>query len=92
MADLEAIRDVHLRGAFFVTQPAYRVMREHGYGRILFTTSSSGIFGNFGQANYAAAKTGSPRRSDDDQGLTVENPCVRPGHRLNESDRQNQPN
>jgi len=58
VADLEAILDVHLRGAFFVTQPAYRVMKERGYGRILFTTSSSGIFGNFGQTNYAAAKTG----------------------------------
>jgi len=58
VADLEAVLDVHLRGAFFVTQPAYRVMKERGYGRILFTTSSSGIYGNFGQANYAAAKTG----------------------------------
>jgi len=58
VADLESVLDVHLRGAFFVTQPAYRAMKERGYGRILFTTSSSGIFGNFGQANYAAAKTG----------------------------------
>jgi NAD(P)-dependent dehydrogenase (short-subunit alcohol dehydrogenase family) len=58
IADFEAVLDVHLRGAFFVTQPAYRVMRERGYGRVLFTTSGSGIFGNFGQANYAAAKTG----------------------------------
>ena len=57
-ADLEAVLDVHLRGAFHVTQPAFRVMKERGYGRIVFTSSSSGIFGNFGQTNYAAAKTG----------------------------------
>ena len=56
--DLEAILDVHLRGAFFVTQPAFRVMKERGYGRVLFTSSSSGIWGNFGQTNYGAAKTG----------------------------------
>jgi NAD(P)-dependent dehydrogenase (short-subunit alcohol dehydrogenase family) len=57
-ADLEAILDVHLRGAFFVTQPAFQLMKERGYGRILFTSSASGIWGNFGQSNYAAAKTG----------------------------------
>ncbi|MCH2170641.1 SDR family NAD(P)-dependent oxidoreductase [Myxococcota bacterium] len=57
-ADLDIILDVHLRGAFFVTQPAFRLMKEKGYGRIVLTSSSSGIFGNFGQANYAAAKTG----------------------------------
>jgi len=58
VADLDAILDVHLKGAFFVTQPAFRVMKERGYGRILFTSSSSGIWGNFGQTNYGAAKTG----------------------------------
>jgi NAD(P)-dependent dehydrogenase (short-subunit alcohol dehydrogenase family) len=57
-ADLEAVLDVHLRGSFHVTQPAFRVMKERGYGRILFITSASGLFGNFGQANYAAAKMG----------------------------------
>lgn len=56
--DIRAVLDVHLFGAFHVTQPAYRVMRDHGYGRILFTSSASGIWGNFGQASYAAAKTG----------------------------------
>jgi NAD(P)-dependent dehydrogenase (short-subunit alcohol dehydrogenase family) len=56
--DLEAILDVHLKGAFYVTQPAFRVMKERAYGRILFTASSSGLFGNFGQSNYGAAKTG----------------------------------
>jgi NAD(P)-dependent dehydrogenase (short-subunit alcohol dehydrogenase family) len=56
--DLEAVLDVHLRGAFNVTKPAYQQMRAQGYGRVLFTTSASGLYGNFGQANYAAGKTG----------------------------------
>jgi NAD(P)-dependent dehydrogenase (short-subunit alcohol dehydrogenase family) len=50
--------DVHLKGAFFVSQPAFKVMKEKGYGRIVHTTSAAGLFGNFGQANYAAAKMG----------------------------------
>ena len=49
---------VHLRGAFYVTQPAWVHMREQSYGRIVVTSSSAGIFGNFGQANYGAAKMG----------------------------------
>ena len=56
--DLEAVLSVHLRAAFYVTQPAFRVMKGNGYGRILLTTSTSGVFGQFGQTNYAAAKTG----------------------------------
>ena len=56
--DLEAVIDVHLKGAFYVSQPAFRVMKERGYGRFLFTSSASGIFGNFGQTNYGAAKMG----------------------------------
>ena len=52
------VMDVHLHGAYNVTKPAWRNMRENQYGRIVFTTSVSGLFGNFGQANYAAAKTG----------------------------------
>ena len=52
----DAVVGVHLRGAFCVTQPAVAVMREHGYGRIIMTASTSGIFGNFGQTNYGAAK------------------------------------
>jgi hypothetical protein len=43
-------------GAFHVTQPAFRVMKERGYGRILNTTSGAGVWGNFGQASYGAAK------------------------------------
>jgi NAD(P)-dependent dehydrogenase (short-subunit alcohol dehydrogenase family) len=56
--DLEAVIDVHLKGAFFVSQPAFRVMKEHNYGRFVFTASGAGIFGNFGQTNYGAAKMG----------------------------------
>ncbi len=52
------VLDVHLRGAFNVTQPAWPHMREQGYGRVLCTASGAGIFGNFGQANYGAAKMG----------------------------------
>jgi NAD(P)-dependent dehydrogenase (short-subunit alcohol dehydrogenase family) len=56
--ELDPVLDVHLRGSFFVTLPAWRVMRERGYGRVVFTSSASGILGNFGQANYGAAKMG----------------------------------
>ncbi|MBM4335810.1 MAG: SDR family oxidoreductase [Deltaproteobacteria bacterium] len=56
--DLEIVLDVHLKGAFYVSQPAYRVMKEQNYGRFLFTASAAGIFGNFGQTNYGAAKMG----------------------------------
>jgi len=55
---LEPVIDVHLKGAFYVTQPAYVIMREKGYGRIVNTSSNSGILGNFGQSNYGAAKMG----------------------------------
>ena len=58
MSDVHAVLDVHLRGAFHVTQPAFRVMKEKNYGRIVYTASASGIFGNFGQSNYGAAKMG----------------------------------
>jgi NAD(P)-dependent dehydrogenase (short-subunit alcohol dehydrogenase family) len=56
--DLEAVLRVHLYGAFHVTQPAFRLMKAAGYGRLLFTTSAAGLFGNFGQTNYSAAKMG----------------------------------
>jgi len=56
--DLEAVVDVHLKGAFFVSQPAFRAMKENNYGRFVFTSSGAGIFGNFGQTNYGAAKMG----------------------------------
>ena len=57
-AMIDSVIDVHLKGAFYVTQPAFSLMREQGYGRIINTSSASGLFGNFGQANYGAAKAG----------------------------------
>ena len=56
--DITDVLDVHLGGAFWVTRPAWPLLREQGYGRVVFTTSLSGLIGNFGQANYGAAKTG----------------------------------
>lgn len=58
VAEIEAVLEVHLRGAFYVSQPAFRVMKDSGYGRFVFTSSNAGLFGNFGQANYGAAKAG----------------------------------
>jgi NAD(P)-dependent dehydrogenase (short-subunit alcohol dehydrogenase family) len=55
---LEAVLDVHVKGAFYVTQAAWASMRENNYGRIVNTSSAAGIFGNFGQTNYGAAKAG----------------------------------
>jgi putative sterol carrier protein len=49
---------VHLNGAYHVTRPAFIKMRENRYGRIIFTTSAAGLYGNFGQTNYSSAKTG----------------------------------
>src|SRR5690242_561064 len=56
--DWDLIYRVHVLGAFRVTKAAWEPMREAGYGRILFTASAAGIYGNFGQANYAMAKLG----------------------------------
>jgi NAD(P)-dependent dehydrogenase (short-subunit alcohol dehydrogenase family) len=57
-AELNAVLDVHVHGAFNVTRPAWRLMRDAGYGRVLFTTSAAGLWGNFGQTNYSTAKAG----------------------------------
>lgn len=54
--EFEPVFDVHVKGAFFVTRPAYEHMKERRYGRIVNTSSGSGLFGSFGQAAYAAAK------------------------------------
>ncbi len=54
----QIVLDVHLNGAYNVTRPALGVMKEKGYGRILMTTSAAGLYGNFGQTNYTAAKMG----------------------------------
>jgi NAD(P)-dependent dehydrogenase (short-subunit alcohol dehydrogenase family) len=56
--DFEAVLDVHLRGAFHVVRPAFALMCQAGYGRIVLTSSVSGLYGNHQVANYAAAKTG----------------------------------
>jgi NAD(P)-dependent dehydrogenase (short-subunit alcohol dehydrogenase family) len=55
---ISPVIDVHLKGAFYVTRPAWIKMREQGYGRVINTSSNSGLTGNFGQTNYAAAKLG----------------------------------
>ena len=55
---LEPVIAVHLLGAFYVTLPAWKIMREKGYGRVVNTSSNSGLLGNFGQSNYGAAKLG----------------------------------
>jgi NAD(P)-dependent dehydrogenase (short-subunit alcohol dehydrogenase family)/acyl dehydratase/putative sterol carrier protein len=57
-AEWEAVRSVHLDGAYHVTRPAFVQMRAAGYGRIVVTTSAAGLYGNFGQTNYSAAKMG----------------------------------
>ncbi|MGD9058263.1 MAG: SDR family NAD(P)-dependent oxidoreductase [Desulfobacterales bacterium] len=54
--DWRAVLGVHLNGAYFVTRPAMAAMKENGYGRIVMTTSAAGLYGNFGQSNYSAAK------------------------------------
>ncbi len=56
--DWDLIYDVHVRGAFKVTHAAWPHMRDAGYGRIIFTASAAGIYGNFGQTNYSMAKLG----------------------------------
>ena len=54
----DAVVAVHLKGAYCVTKPAMILMKEQGYGRIVMTSSTSGMLGNFGQSNYGAAKMG----------------------------------
>ncbi len=56
LANFNAVRDVHLMGAFYVTRAAWPILCQKGWGRVVFTSSGSGIFGNFGQSNYALAK------------------------------------
>ena len=56
LADFRFVMDVHLMGSVNCTKAVWETMREQNYGRILMTTSSSGLFGNFGQSNYGAAK------------------------------------
>ncbi len=58
LEDWDIVMDVHLNGTAYVTHAAWPVMYDKGYGRIVMTSSTSGIYGNFGQANYGAAKMG----------------------------------
>ena len=54
----QSVLNVHLNGAYNVTRPAFKVMKENNYGRIIMTTSAAGLYGNFGQTNYSSAKLG----------------------------------
>jgi len=56
LADFRQVLDVHLMGAVVCTKAVWEIMRTQKYGRVVMTTSSSGLYGNFGQSNYAAAK------------------------------------
>ncbi|MEE6164761.1 MULTISPECIES: SDR family NAD(P)-dependent oxidoreductase [unclassified Mycolicibacterium] len=56
--DFDAVLDVHLRGAFHVVRPAFPLMCDAGYGRVVLTSSIGGLYGNHGVVNYAAAKAG----------------------------------
>jgi NAD(P)-dependent dehydrogenase (short-subunit alcohol dehydrogenase family) len=56
LASFRKVMDVHLMGAVICTKAVWEIMRHQQYGRIVMTTSSSGLYGNFGQANYSAAK------------------------------------
>ena len=56
--DWNLIYKVHVEGAYKTTKAAWPIMKEQGYGRVLFTTSAAGLYGNFGQANYSTAKLG----------------------------------
>jgi NAD(P)-dependent dehydrogenase (short-subunit alcohol dehydrogenase family) len=56
--DFDKVMAVHVKGSFNVTKAAFPVMRENSYGRIVMTTSGTGLYGNFGQANYGTAKLG----------------------------------
>ncbi len=56
LADFRLVVDVHLMGAVICTKVVWEIMRQQGHGRVVMTTSSSGLYGNFGQANYGAAK------------------------------------
>jgi len=58
LADFETVIKVHLLGTVYVTKAAFPIMQERKYGRIVLATSSAGLYGNFGQTNYSAAKLG----------------------------------
>ncbi len=57
-AQWQSVLDVHLSGSYNATRPAFKIMKEQKFGRIVMTTSAAGLYGNFGQTNYSAAKLG----------------------------------
>ena len=58
LSDFKLVVDVHLMGTVNCTKACWNIMRDQGYGRVVVTTSSSGLYGNFGQTNYGSAKMG----------------------------------
>lgn len=58
LVDFDAVLRVHLQGSVYVAKAAWPVMKAKNYGRVIVTTSAAGLYGNFGQTNYAAAKAG----------------------------------
>lgn len=82
LADFRLVLEVHVMGAVHCTQAVWNPMRERNYGRIVMTTSCSGLYGNFGQANYAAAKLGIVALSKsialDMQKFNVRSNCIAP--------------
>lgn len=56
--DWDLVHNVHLKGSFKTSQAAWPIFKKQKYGRIILTSSNSGVYGNFGQANYSAAKLG----------------------------------
>ena len=56
--EFNQVMDVHFQGSFYASHAVYPIMREQNFGRIIFTTSSGGLVGSFGQTNYGAAKNG----------------------------------
>ena len=58
MADWDLMLQVHLSGSVYCPRAAWPIMKKNGYGRVIFTTSNSGLYGSFEQSNYAAGKLG----------------------------------
>jgi 3-hydroxyacyl-CoA dehydrogenase/3a,7a,12a-trihydroxy-5b-cholest-24-enoyl-CoA hydratase len=89
--DWDLIMKVHLKGSFAVAKAAWGIMREKGYGRIINTGSSSGLYGSFGQANYATAKLGihgftqSLAKEGDKKNIRVNTVCPFAGTRMTET-------
>ncbi|MDB5698749.1 MAG: 3-hydroxyacyl-CoA dehydrogenase, partial [Alphaproteobacteria bacterium] len=81
-AEWRAVIDVHLNGSFFVSQAAAPHFKEQGFGSFIHFTSTSGLIGNFGQANYAAAKMGIVGLSNsialDMQRFGIRSNCIAP--------------